>query len=269
MRRYTTAEGYTLVELLIVVAIVGMVAGAIVGVYQVSQGIYTRATALEEAQLGARAGLDRMAGEFRLIGSYWSGACCNPEPAIITAPTATSISFRADVDADTLNAAGQEITLTAPPASDPPSISVNRTTGSSGNAFTAGEWVHVANGAKREVKQIAAYENGTTIPLTAPLASSFPGSLQPETVRSVETITYDLNGTDLRRNGVGIVENVSVLKFTYFLSDGVTLTTDPALIREIQIDLTVCVKQTIASSCQDPDSSLRQMTTRVKPRSLP
>lgn len=55
MRRFTKTEGYTLVELLIVVAIVGMVAGAIVGVYQVSQNIYVRATALEAAQLGARA----------------------------------------------------------------------------------------------------------------------------------------------------------------------------------------------------------------------
>lgn len=128
MRRYTKAEGYTLVELLIVMAIVGMVAAAILGVYQVSQDIYIRATALEDAQLGARAGLDRMASELRLIGSYWVGAPCGlPNCPAITAATATSITFLADVDADTLNAAGQEITLTAVDTVNP-SISVNRTT---------------------------------------------------------------------------------------------------------------------------------------------
>lgn len=85
----------------------------------------------------------------------------------------------------------------------------------------------------------------------------------------METITYDLNGTDLWRNGSGIVENVTGLTFTYFKADGVTQTANPADIGEIQINLTVCIKRTPASSCQDPDSSSRQMTTRVKPRSLP
>jgi prepilin-type N-terminal cleavage/methylation domain-containing protein len=261
MRRHTKAEGYTLVELLIVTAIVGMVAAGIVGVYQVSQGIYTRATALEDAQLGARAGLDRMASELRLIGAYWSGAA-GAGPAI-TAATATNISFRADVDADTLNVAGQEITLTAPAVSGNTSISVNRTTGSiGGNAFTASEWVHVANGARREVKQIAAeYGTGLTIPLTTALTSSFPGSPQPAIVRSVETITYDLNGTSLRRNGFGIVENVNGLTLTYFGATGNLLGSPPDLaqIREIQMSLTT----------QGTDGSRRTMTSRVRSRNLP
>ncbi len=261
MRRHTKAEGYTLVELLIVMAIVGMVAAAIFGVHQVSQDIYTRATALEDAQLGSRAGLDRMASELRLIGAYWSGAA-GAGPAI-TAATATSISFQADVDADTLNVAGQEITLTAPAVSGNTSILVNRTTGSSGNAFKAGEWVHVANGAKREVKQIAAdYTTGLTIPLTptTPLTSSFPGSPQPATVRSVETITYDLNGTSLRRNGDGIVENVNGLTLTYFGATGNLLGSPPDLaqIREIQMSLTT----------QGADGSRRTMTSRVRTRNL-
>ncbi len=261
MRRYTKAEGYTLVELLIVTAIVGMVAAAIFGVYQVSQDIYTRATALEDAQLGARAGLDRMASELRLIGAYWSGAT-GAGPAI-TAATATSISFQADVDADTLNAASQEITLAQNANSGATQIVVNRTTGADGdNAFTAGEWVHVANGAKQEIKQIAAgYTTGTTIPLAAPLASSFPVSPQPATVRSVETIIYDLNGTDLRRNTVGIVENVNGLTLTYFDATGNLLGSSPVdltQIREIQMSLTT----------QGADGSRRTMTTRVRARNL-
>lgn len=259
MIRRTKVEGYTMVELLIALAIAGVIGGAIVGVYRVSQDTYIRASSLEAAQLGARAGLDRMANELRLIGSYWVGA--SGAGNAITAALPGSITFQADVDADTLNAAGQEITLTAAAASGSNSISVNRTTGTIGdNAFTAGEWVLVANGATREVKQIGSgYTSGLSIPLTAPLTSSFSGPPQPATVRSVETITYDLNGTSLRRNSLGIVDNVTNLAFTYFGADGVTQTANAALIREIQVALTV----------QGPDGSARRMTTRVKPRSLP
>lgn len=284
MRRHAKADGYTLVELLIAMAIVGVIAGAVVGVQQVSQDIYTRAAALEDAQLGARAGLDRMANELRLTGSFWFGA--SGAGNAITAATATCISFRADIDADTLsagNSTGQEITLTAQAVSGSNSISVNQTTGWTGrNAFAAGEWVHIANGARREVKQIGAYENGTSIPLATPLIFSFPISPQPATVRSVEAIKYYLDGTDLRRkinpsspcaspetiNGPGIVENVNNLSLTYFGrgigANGATenpLGSPPDLtqIREIQIRLTT----------QGDGENRRTMTSRVRLRNLP
>lgn len=73
MLKRGSQPGYTLVELLVTMAILGLVASAVAGVYQVSQQTYTRASSLEAAQVGARAGLDRMANELRLIGSYWLG----------------------------------------------------------------------------------------------------------------------------------------------------------------------------------------------------
>jgi prepilin-type N-terminal cleavage/methylation domain-containing protein len=289
MRRFTRkAEGYTLVELLIVLAIVGMVAGGIVGVYQVSQGIYTRATALEEAQLGARAGLDRMASELRLIGSYWVGANCVgiANCNAITAASSNSITFRANVDDSSVigGAGGNEATTSA--AANGNSVLLTAAAIATG-AFRCytnpalNDYIYIANGGSRDVKQIASINgnatcnntNNNTIGLASALSSTYPlGSI----VRDVKTITYARNAATniLTRSQGGsgadpVVDNVSVLTFTYFRSDGVTPTTDPALIREIQIDLTACVKRTIASSCQDPDSSSRQMTTRVKPRSLP
>lgn len=268
MRRVVEPKGYTLVELLIALAIAGLIGAAIVGVYRVSQDTYVRASSLEAAQDGARAGLDRMANELRLIGSYWVGA--NGAGNAITAATANSITLMADVDAETLNAAGNEITLTADAAAGTNVITVNRITGrSGGNAFIVGEWIYVANSGTRDARQINAI-NTNTLTLAANLSTTYPaGSF----VRDVKTITYarNTNATSTcpaltcltRTQGGGgaqpIVDNVTGLTFTYFLSDGVTPTTDPALIREIRIDLTV----------QSPDGSARRMTTRVKPRSLP
>lgn len=267
MRRYPKAAGYTLIELLIVMAIVGLVAGAIFGVYQVSQDIYTRATALEDAQLGARAGLDRMANELRLIGSFWFGA--SGAGNAITAATLTSITFMANVnDLSVINGAE----ATPSPATIGDSVPLSITAEQTGDAFKVyvdnptlnNDYIYIANGGRREVRQITAI-NGSTLTLASALSSPYPaGSL----VRDVKRITYARNvgANTLTRSQGGsgadtIVDNVSALTFTYFDTAGGALGATPnaALIREIQIDLTV----------QGTDGSQRRMTTRVRPRSLP
>ncbi|MDD5558820.1 prepilin-type N-terminal cleavage/methylation domain-containing protein [Candidatus Methylomirabilis sp.] len=264
MKRVPETEGYSLVELLIVLAIAGLIGGAILGVYQVSQGIYTRATALEDAQLGARAGLDRMANELRLIGSYWVGA--NGAGNAITAASPASITFMANVD-DSSVINGVEATATAFTAN---TVSLSLSATATADAFKIyadpnsglNDYIYIADGGTRDVRQITGI-GGSTLTIASPLSSAYPvGSL----VRDVKTITYTRNAganTLTRRQGGAnadtIIDNVTNLTFTYFSADGVTQTADAALIREIRIDLTV----------QSPDGSARRMTTRVKPRSLP
>ncbi|MCZ7627478.1 MAG: prepilin-type N-terminal cleavage/methylation domain-containing protein [Candidatus Methylomirabilis sp.] len=229
MRRVVTTHGYSLVELLIVLAIAGLIGGAILGVYRVSQDTYIRASSLEAAQVGARAGLDRMANELRLIGSFWVGA--NGAGNAITAASQSAITFQADVDADTLNAAGNEITLTADAGGGTNTITVNRITGrSGGNAFIVGESVYIANSGTRDVRQITNIV-GNTLTLATNLSTTYPaGSF----VRDVKTITYARNAnatstcpalTCLTRTQGGggaqpIVDNVTGLTFTYFNSAG-------------------------------------------------
>jgi hypothetical protein len=222
-----------------------------------------------------------MASELRLIGSYWVGA--SGAGNAITAATPTSITFMANVnDNSVINGAE----ATPSPTTTGNSVPLSITAGQTGDAFKVyqnpadNDYIYIANGGRREVKQITDI-NGSTLTLASALSS--PYSAAGSLVRDVKIITYTRNAsatstcptlTCLTRTQGGsgadpIVDNVSGLTFFYFLSNGVTPTTDPALIREIQIDLTVCIKRTPAASCQDPDSSSRQMTTRVKPRSLP
>jgi len=258
-----------MVELLVTIALAGLVGSAVAAVYQVSQQTYTRASSLEAAQVGARAGLDRMANELRLIGSYWVGATCIgiADCNAITAATANSITFRANVhDLYMPNAAALEATATNNVTGNTVSLSISAA--NTTDAFRVyqntalNDFAYIANGARREVKQITGI-GGSQLTLATNLSSAYPvGSL----VRDVKRITYTRNTANntLTRTQGGdttpdpIVDNVTGLTFTYFLADGVTQTAIAALIREIQIALTV----------QSPDGSTRPMTTRVKLRNL-
>ena len=270
MRRVTKTKGYSLIELLIALAIAGLIGGAIFGVYKVSQDTYIRASSLEAAQLGARAGLDRMANELRLIGSYWVGASCAlADCNAITAASPTSITFRANVDdRSVINGAEATNSSAATGTSVPLSISATATADTfkvyANSALN--DYIYIANGGTREVKQINAI-NSNTLTLVSPgLNSFYPAD---SLVRDVKTITYTRNAAantlTRAQGGSGadpIVDNVTGLTFIYFDAAGGPLSAtppNPAVIREIQIDLTV----------QSPDGSARRMITRVKPRSLP
>lgn len=282
MRRIAHAYGYSLVELLVAVAIAGLIGTAILGVYNVSQDTYVRASSLEAAQVGARAGLDRMANELRLIGSYWVGA--NGAGNAITTVSSNSITFMANLDALSVigGTGGNEATVPSGSTASGTSVPLSISATAINDAFKCysnpaiNDYIYIANGGMREVRQIATNgsnntcTNNNTLTLATSLGRTYlAGSL----VRDVKTITYARNASATstcpalacltRTQGASgadpVVDNVTNLTFTYFLSDGVTTTTNPALIREIQIALTV----------QSPDGSARRMTTRVRPRSLP
>lgn len=283
MLKQAGEPGHSMVELLITIGVIGLVASAVAGVYQVSQQTYIRASSLEAVQTGARAGLDRMAGELRLIGSFWIGASCVESNCnAITTASSNSITFRANVEnVDGLSASnGAEVSIsgTAGGTTVPLSISATATA----DAFKVYEnqglndFVYIADGGRREVRRIES-RDGSTLNLVSALSSLYPvppdTNVQNVLVRDVKTITYALEANPQKpgcvpfcltrsQGGSGnepVVDNVSNLTFTFFGTNGLTPTTDPALIREIQIDLTV----------RGGDGSLRRMITRVRPRNLP
>lgn len=279
--------GYTIVELLMAIALVGLVAAAVAGAYQVAQQNYMRASSLEAAQVGARAGLDRMANELRLIGSFWVGANGAGNP--ITNATATSITFKASVnDLYMLNASAVEATVSSITGNN---VTLSLTGDATDEAFKIyttdptvnNDYAYIANGGNRDVRRITQI-NGSTLTIESALSVTYPvGSL----VRDVKTITYARNPaatatcpalTCLTRTQGGsdadpIVDNVTGLTFVYYDSNGGVLppgNAEPAfcgaglpnpdlgLIREIRVDLKV----------QSPDGSARCMITKVRPRSL-
>lgn len=301
MTRFTREAGFTLMELMIVVAILAMIAAAILGVYQVSQAIYIRSASLEDAQLSARAGLDRMAIELRLAGAYVSGAVNPFSIDVITAASSTSVTFRGDVNGDTLNSAGDEIKVNTAYSSGT-SLAADRATGIDGkNPFcsppsdaascptpTLPKYIYVLNGARREVGQIAStYTSGTDLTLAVPagatdaLVYNYPvGSI----VRTVETVTYTLTAyascptplpsisgmSCLTRSVDGgaaqtLVENVTVtgLTLTYYDSAGAAIADTST-----QANRNTIREISISLTTQGNDGSRRTMTSRVRPRSL-
>jgi prepilin-type N-terminal cleavage/methylation domain-containing protein len=241
---WPTARGFTLAELLIVLAIAALIAAGLLGVHQTSLQAHARATALHEAQLGARAGLDRMATELRLIGAWWTDAA---GPAILAAGP-TSVTFMGDVNGDTVHD-GIETTTTAAVPAGTSRLSLTGAMDQIADSFNVyvnpalNDFVAITSGARREVAQVAALD-GTTVVLATPLASAYPAA---SVVRSVERVTYafDPAKRKLTRSSGGsgadtIVDDVVAVVLEYL--DGrhpPAPTTDPPRIREIRVSVTV------------------------------
>jgi prepilin-type N-terminal cleavage/methylation domain-containing protein len=238
--------GFTLAELAIVIAVAGMISAGLLGIYHTSLQAHARSIALQDAQLGARAGLERMTRELRLIGAWWKGAR-GAGPAIIAA-TPTSITFMGDVNGDTVRDGAETVTAAAVP-SGATGIPLSGTAQGVADAFNVyvtpqlNDFVAVASGPRREVARVAAID-GTTIVLATPLAGSYPAG---SVVRSVERITYafDAARNRLTRSAGGsgadpIVDDVVDLAFAYL--DGrhpPGPTSSPLEVREIRVTLTV------------------------------
>lgn len=262
MARLKGQAGFTLIELLVAAAMLALVIGAVVGIYQVTQRSTLFASAGEDAQLSARAVLERLATELRLIN-----AGRGTTAGAITAASATSLTFLGDVDSDTL-AAGNDATLTAAVNTGATTVQVSSATG-----FSVGELLSIADGAIQETQSIAGI-SGTTLTLGAGLSTSYPlGSI----VRSVETVTYTYTagaggGTLTRAVGGGapetLADNLPALALTFW--DGsippvqitdVSTQGNRDQIREVRVQLT-------ARSQSGDQVVSRTMAATVRPRNL-
>ena len=136
--------GYTIVEMVIVVAITALLMGAVFTIYQVIQRTTLRASGSEASLVQARAVVDKLGGDFRMVGAAW-----NFYSTSITAATATSLTLNGDID-NTLDASYNPVRLTSAVVAGAASMSVSDLTN-----IVCGTKITLANGPISETHQLA------------------------------------------------------------------------------------------------------------------
>ena len=272
-RRHAHEAGFTLAELLVTIAVLGLIMAAVLGIYTVTQRSTSVGTAAEDAQVGTRVTLETIVTDLQLINAG------RPTSAgAITTATATSLTLLGDVDNDTLDASGNNATVsTADSAPGNTVVHVSSTQG-----FAVGELLSVqyfgtpklmSSGSISETRQITSI-TGQNLSLGTPLTNSYPKHVS--IVRSVETVTYNYTnaagGTLTRTIGAlapdTLATNCPTFQLTYWqgsvpaaqiLNPSTQALRDQ--IKEIRISL--------ACRAQSGDqTAVRTMTTTVRPRNL-
>lgn len=95
-RRWGGSRGYTLSELLVALAVLGLVLAGVAGLLQQGQRAYLAGVGQVEAQQSARVALERLARELRAAGFNPTGTSFSP----LVNPTATGFTIRNDLNGD-------------------------------------------------------------------------------------------------------------------------------------------------------------------------
>ena len=233
------ARGFTLTELMVTVAILGLVIAAIVNLYMTGNTVGLTSQNRAEAQQDARAAV-LMEEDLRLAGSGCPVAGCpTPPPAgpallKITAASPTAIAFWADL-------ANASATLTA-------AVNVGVTTLTVDNAagFTAGDMLILSNEDQWEVLTVVSVA-GSTITVSTNTAAAYPIGAQAGRPRLV---TYFWNGVNTLFKDAGdgqglqpLATGIQSFQLTYFdTSDAAipaaNLPANLANIRRIAVSMT-------------------------------
>lgn len=256
-------HGFTLVELLVTLAILGLVMGAVASVYMTGNTIGATGENKAEAQQAARAAV-LIEEELRLAGYGFppsqTGCPATPTSCKISAASATDMTFWADL----LNAS---TTLSGDVASGNTTLNVQSATG-----IAAGNAIYLINGDQSWTSTVTSVNVAAkTIQIqTGPTALYPRGALvgRPRAIRyswsaATQTLSKDAgDGTGLQPLATG-VQN---LQFRYFDTGDVeiqpvNLAANLGNIRRIQITVT-------AQSAAAEHRGTFTMTSSVRPRNL-
>jgi prepilin-type N-terminal cleavage/methylation domain-containing protein len=260
------ARGFTLTELLITMAILGLVMAAVLGVQLTSSTMFLRGENQAEAQQAARAAM-LMEEDLRMVGYGCPElGCPTPPPGPlpqqkITAASVSSITFWAD----TLNVSTQ---LSAAVAAGATTLPVVNAAG-----IIVGDRIYINNGTTWETKVVTAKAANNLSLTVAALTNAFPQGVQVGRPRLIAYTYTAATGTLTKDAGDGngaqtLATGISGLTFGYFnnISDapiGAPVSAaNLTLIGRIQIQTTTLSAQAASGR------STYQINTNVRPRNL-
>jgi Tfp pilus assembly protein PilW len=263
--RLKNSGGFTLIVVMATLAILGI---ALIGIYEMviqQQRGYLVQEDVSEAQQDIRVAMEMMASEIRMAGMDLPNTVLPICPAI---PACTD--------------------------SNPDSITINLTSGAS--TFLVPNAGVVTDGIQVFVQSVDGFLAGivniirpaskaliSSHTISGPVVSGPPAAIplgtpspDPNLLQAGDmvvmpnfTVTYDLVGQQLRRNGVVLAENIQNLQFSYILNTGTESNAPPANSRDIQaVRITVISSTTKAVSQLGGANRNRQLSTVVKLRNL-
>jgi prepilin-type N-terminal cleavage/methylation domain-containing protein len=288
-------KGFTLVEILVVVAILGLVMGSIYSIYLTNMKSAYSQEEVVEVQQNLRIAMDSITKDIRMAGMLVPSST----PPITTgSANATSISLNtasargiyARIDAAPTITAGDTVTcqvespetvdvFTANPGkavrifrpvdcSQPFTTaylvtSTNRATPSltlqrTSGSFAGGEVIK--RGDMIAMTEDVAYEPNTIVYAVVAGGTDVSGVICPQ---NQQCIVRNANGTGVITTGEIIASNISSLNFAYILDDytEATTTADLDKVRAVRVTIT---GQTAATALLSGGSKARQLTSIVK-----
>lgn len=244
-------RGFTLVELLVSVAILGLIAAAIVTVYMTGTMVTLSGESQREAQQGARGGM-LMEEDLRLAGYGYPST----QPRI-TAASSTSITFWADLT-------NASTTLTSAVSAGNTTLSVT-----SAGGIRSGDTIYLINGSQWEALTVSS-AGGTAINVTTGVTSSYPQGVQVGRPKAV-TYSWDVVSTISKDAGDGtglqpVFDGVQAFQLRYFDTNDAeilpaNLAANLTSIRRIAVTLT-------AQSGTGQNLRAFALTSSVRPRNL-
>lgn len=261
--RWIDHQGYTLIELLIALAMVGLIMAGVATAYSVGSAMYLTGSNQAQAQQDTRVALMMLEEDLRLIGYGYPTDATLPKITNVTSTsTNVSITFWADLaSASTVLASGVASGATTLTVPTPTSI-------------VAGDNIYLINGAQWERRLVTAVTAGTpntTITVGAATSQyqtcpcSFPQGAQVGRAKLIAHAWNQGTGTITRDIGDGngpqtLVTGVQTFALTYLDANGNTTTT-AANIRQVMIDMAIQLASYF-------DGGTAKITSDIRPRNL-
>jgi prepilin-type N-terminal cleavage/methylation domain-containing protein len=242
-------RGFTLVELLVAIALLGLVMAATLMLYASGNDFYLTGVNQTESQQTARIAM-MIQEDLQMIGF---GVPPTQQP--ITAASPTSITFWADLR-------GATTTLAANVATGSSTLNVGATP-----LFGVGDTIYLMNGAQSESKTVSAVSGGT-VTLSSGTTAAYP---QAAVVGAARQIVFTSSGNTITRDagdGLGaqtIATGVQAFALKYFDASDTDITASVgsqlANVRRIEVTIT-------ARSTGTAHAGTYTIVSNARPRNL-